>query len=506
MGGCLASPQPDPSEEQDEEFPSSRSPRCVAFQLEQNGKRLYLRYSPGGGGNRRSTLRLNGDSVASPYTRFYVEPSREHDGLVHVRCCYDNRYWVAQQRPDDGSSVVGAADEAEEDLTKTSCTLFRITRGAHPRFVRLLHVHLEKYACLPASSDNMPKLEAVNLSLLKGDDVIDSYTIQDLSQQVVLPRYLAFKCDKGRYLRARRQERHFYLEFSGRDIRDEAVLNTVNTNDDGTIRVRSNYVGKFWRRSPNWIWADCSGDDVGAGDDTLFRAIRFGGFFALQNLGNDYFCKRLTTDGKRNCLNAGTPTITAEARLQLEEAVVSREIYNVVFDISQARIYGKIVVNLGGTASAVNGTTSNNTAKLTLEYTDKEKRTWDSKVTMKLGVADTTICTGVPVIVSDATVEVSAEFTGSYSWGSSVEKETTQKVAYEVAVPPKTRVTVASMATKASCDVPFSYTQRDTLVNGLQVTYDMDDGLYTGVNHYDFKYVTGEKKVSEMDSNAVSSL
>ncbi|KAG2557610.1 hypothetical protein PVAP13_8NG220210 [Panicum virgatum] len=147
------------------------------------------------------------------------------------------------------------------------------------------------------------------------------------------------------------------------------------------------------------------------------------------------------------------------------------------------------------TASGLNGSTSNNAAKLTLEFKDTEKTTWGSSVTMKLGVAATTICAGVPVIVGDGTVEVSDEFSGLYSWGSPAEKETTQKVAYEVTVPPKTRVTVTSTATRASCDVPFSHTQRDTLVDGRQVTYDMDDGLYSGVNYYDFKYVTSEENI-----------
>ena len=363
---------------------------------------------------------------------------------------------------------------------------------------RLLHVQLEIYACVPSCSGPTSMAVAAILSTLNGDegDVITTFTAHDLSQQFVLPRHLAFRGDNGMYLRTRTFERHAYLQFSGRAVGDEAVANTVCTNDDGTFRVISNNVGKFWRRSPNWIWADCSADDATAdgGGDTLFRAIRLpsgegAGLFALQNLGNGYFCKRLTTEGKRSCLNAGTPTITADARLQLEEPVVSREIYDVVYDLSQPRIYGRSVVPMA-TASGLNGSTSNNAAKLTLEFKYTEKTTWGSSVTLKLGVAATMICAGVPVIVGDGTVEVSDEFSGLYSWGSPAEKETTQKVAYEVTVPPKTRVTVTSTATRASCDVPFSHTQRDTLVDGRQVTYDMDDGLYSGVNYYDFKYVT----------------
>ncbi|XP_062183693.1 uncharacterized protein LOC133887739 [Phragmites australis] len=508
MGGCLASPPSTPGQEEaGEAFPSSRSARCVAFQSQQQDvKRPYLRYdAQGGAASGSRPLRLNGEGVASPYTRFYLEPaSREHHGLVHIRCCYDSRYWAAQQRAHDGSWVVGTADEVEEDLSRPTCTLFRTMRVHPSGSIRLLHVHLEKYLCLPSSaeSDTMIELQAVNPSLHKGDEqdapTVCTFTVHDLSEQFVLPRYLAFIGDNDKYLRTRTMERHQYLEFSGHDVRDEAVLNTVHTNDDGTFRVRSNFVGKFWRRSPNWIWADSDGDATDSSGDTLFRVIRLsgaGGFLALQNLGNNYFCKRLTTEGKRNCLNAGTPTVTADARLRLQETVVSREICNVEFDLSNSRIYGRSSVSMTA-ASALNGTTSNNTAELALEYTDPEKRmmTWGSSVTLKSNSVATSICAGIPVIVADGSVEVSSPFSRSCSWGLPVPKETVQKVSYEVTVPPKTRVTVASTATRASCEVPFSYTQRDTLFDGRQVTYDMDDGLYTGVDCYDFKHVTSEEK------------
>ncbi|KAJ1255710.1 hypothetical protein BS78_K169100 [Paspalum vaginatum] len=463
MGGCLASSpsQPTPGQEEEAEaFLASRSPR------------------------------------------FYMEePSanEKHDGLVHIRCCYDNRYWAVQQHVHDGSWFVGATDEAEEDLSRPTSTLFRTTLVQPSGCIRLLHVHLNKFVCLPTGPDTIIKLEAVNLSFHEGgeqDNIACTYTVHDLSQNFVLPRYVAFKGDNGKYLRPRHVERHDYLQFSGPKKEDKAVLNTIHPNDDGTFRVRSNYVGKFWRRSPNWIWADSNGDATDSNSDTLFRAIRLssaGGFFlALQNLGNCFLCKRLTTEGKRNCLNAGTPTITADARLELEEAIVSREIYNVVFDLSKPRIYGRSAVTMDAT-SASNSTTSNSTAKLALECKEREKRTWHSSVTLKLDGVTTLIRAGVPVIIAHGSVEISSEFNGLYSWGSPEEK--TVQVSYEVSVPPKTRVTVASTATKASCDVPFSYTQRDTLVDGKEVTYNMDDGLYTGVNCYDFKHVTSEESM-----------
>jgi hypothetical protein len=55
-----------------------------------------------------------------------VERSEE-EGLMHVQCCYNNKYWAPVQVQDSGRScwIIGTADEPEEDLSSPSCTLFQ---------------------------------------------------------------------------------------------------------------------------------------------------------------------------------------------------------------------------------------------------------------------------------------------------------------------------------------------------------------------------------------------
>ncbi|XP_051230462.1 uncharacterized protein [Lolium perenne] len=496
MGGCVgvAGEVDDPVEEVASEVPPGlTAQRCVAFQWEPDGK--YLRYSRQGkeeGAVTDGLLQLDGEDVTSPHTRFFLEPSKEHDGqrLLHVRCCYDNKYLAAVQGPHSGGGawIIGATDEAEEDLSKATCTLFKTTASdRRPGYVRFVHAHLGMYACMSEQTLRLSLQEGDGLDAASGHgDII----IHDLSRSLVLPRYLVFKGDNGMYLRPRIIGRQKYVQFSAAGAADQSLVNTVHGNQDGTFRVWSNHFGKFWRRSPNWIFCD-SDAAAAAGDvDTLFRATRFGSSVALQNLGNNWYCKRLTTEGKNNCLNAGAPTITADARLRLEEAVVSREIYDVVFDLSGTRVYGKTSVVGMATASAHNDdTASSTTAELTLECRHTERRTWASSVTMSLGVT-AKIHAGVPHVAAGGNMEVAEdELSGLYSWGSSMEKETRKDVAYQVTVPPKTKVTVTMVATRAYCDVPFSYKQRDTLFDGQQVTHDMNDGLYTGENCFDFEYV-----------------
>ncbi|KAG8081558.1 hypothetical protein GUJ93_ZPchr0011g28450 [Zizania palustris] len=451
----------------------SELPRCVAFRSEHNGS-SYLRYVHGSDG--KTFLEPSGHDCISPRTRFKVEPSKKHDGLVHIRCCYDNKYWVdvQQQEGDVGGWIICTAHEQDDDLVKPSCTLFKLhTTATENRPHSSVKFHLAQLGKHVSSSEETGEHNII----------LSAYTVLDLSEEKLLPKYLAIKGDNGLYLKAM-LDGHNYLQFAANDIGDSTVVNTTTTNDDGTIRIKNNYFDRFWRRSPNWIWADSS-DTSNSNVDTLFKVIKIDDYFTIKNLGNNYFCKRLTADGKDSCLNAATATITTEAKLILEEAVISRQIYNVDYDLSNSRIYGTTVLTLSSDYYENRGTESD-TATLTLTYKETSSTMWDSTTSWKLGV-NSTVKAGIPVI-AETTVQVNEEFSGEYKWSSSLEKTIEQKNEYEVIVPPKKKVTVTLIASKGSCDVPFSYKQEDVMYDGRVVTYDMVDGIYTGSNCYDFQY------------------
>ncbi|KAG8090127.1 hypothetical protein GUJ93_ZPchr0011g28269 [Zizania palustris] len=473
--------------------PMSEFPRCVAFRSVGNSS--YLRYVHGSDG--KTFFEHSGQDCISPYTRFYVEPSKQHDGLVHIRCCYNNTYWVAVRKQEGGVGgwIIGTAHEPEDDLSKPSCTLFKLvtigTENQPQSFRFLLVAHLGKHVSMFSGSDKVTNYLHVRHEETREDNILTAYTVLDLSEEKQLPKYIAIKGDNGKYLKAYFDAGYNYLKFDAEDIGDLLVHNTTFTNNDGTVRIKNHHFNKFWRRSPNWIWADSS-DTSNNNPDTLFRVIKFGDFFALQNLGNNYFCKRLTTEGKTSCLNAGIGTIATEAKLKVEEPIISRKIYNVDFHLSNSRIYDKKVLTMS-TATAVNHTTVNNKARLILSYKETNKSTWDSTRSWKLSVS-ANVKAGIPLI-AEANVEINNEFSADYKWGSTIEKSTEQEIVYEVTVPPKTRVTVSLIASQGSCDVPFSYKQKDVLYDGQTVTYDMDDGIYTGINCYDFKYETKEENI-----------
>lgn len=68
----------------------------------------------------------------------------------------------------------------------------------------------------------------------------------------------------------------------------------------------------------------------------------------------------------------------------------------------------------------------------------------------------------------------------------------TIQTKYEVTVPPMSSMVVSLLATKGTCNVPYSYTQR---INGKKVIDSMDDGVYHGINCYNFTYETKLKPI-----------
>uniref|UniRef100_A0A5B7CAT4 Agglutinin domain-containing protein n=1 Tax=Davidia involucrata TaxID=16924 RepID=A0A5B7CAT4_DAVIN len=139
---------------------------------------------------------------------------------------------------------------------------------------------------------------------------------------MALPQYVAFKDDNGNYLSARTIEGHPYLQFVSTNNRDPTVKNEVFTTHDGRVRIKSHHFGKFWRLSPNWIWAD-SEDSSSSNPETVFFTERVD-YHAinLRNMSNNRYCKSLTTEGKSNCLNAAVTLTSRETRLEWEEVTL----------------------------------------------------------------------------------------------------------------------------------------------------------------------------------------
>ncbi|XP_022150380.1 uncharacterized protein LOC111018556 [Momordica charantia] len=459
-------------------------PRYVAFKSKFHG--LYLRYVNDEASSIHTFLASSEENVVSPYTKFELETANCDSSLVNIRCCYNNKYLVSLSS--DSSFIAAKAEKIEEDKSKWACTLFKPIYDSAEKAYRFRHIYL-------GFDIYLLRITPVYTNCLVADSsgtcvkLCDLNTIIDWETLVTLPKHVAFKGDNGCYLRARWMNDYGFLEFETTDIGDPAVPMETFTTKDGSIRIKSNYIGKFWRRCHilNSILAE-STDVTNIDSNTLFWPTKIdNNTIALRNLGNNCFVKRSSYPLVVNGLRPLVRTIDQYSKFQIEEAVISRDIYDVHFRPSDARIYDQSLLVMA-TGTATNKTEVPNTVGLRLKYTDTKSSTWNASVSLKLGVK-TKIQTKIPFFVGGE-VEISAEFSGAYQWGKSVTKSRDLETTYHVTVPPMTSLIVSLLATQGTCDVPYSYTQRDVLIDGEIATSHLDDGVYSGTSCYNFTYQT----------------
>ncbi|XP_027361280.1 uncharacterized protein LOC113869245 [Abrus precatorius] len=421
-------------------------------------------------------LQHAGDENVSPCTKFETECARTDENLVHIKCCYNNKYLVRSSQKE--CWIVGEAHEPEEDKSKWSCTLFRpFVTDADESSFKFIHVQYGGYLDIDAGL-NCLCIRQIDFASAR------SFKVVNMESSVILPQHVTFKGYNDLYLSARVIQNYPYHQFASDDIYDPTIRYEVFKASNGNVRIKSNHFGKFWRRSPNWIWAD-SDDTTVRNNDTLFRPVRIkGNVIALKNLGNDRFCNALTTEGKTNCLNALEAEINKWSHLQMYEVVSKREIYDVTYHVNNAKTYkapGGTVV----TKEIDNETASEAEGTVSFLYKETKTQTWNASHAWSMEVS-TTIKTGIPFL-ADGAINVGASYTGAFSWGETIEQSTETRTNLTVNVSRMATTKVTLIVTKGAIDVPFSYTQRDTLFSGKIVTSRFDDGLFTGVTT-SFKY------------------
>ncbi|XVF28222.1 hypothetical protein REPUB_Repub15cG0010900 [Reevesia pubescens] len=447
-------------------------------------------------------LEFSETQAVSPYAKFEVEPATRADkaGLVHIRSCQNNKYWERTknlsitENSKEQYWITATANKPEEDQSKESCTLFKpifidtVMNTAH-----IVHVQSECYLNLwrlslknPVPGDRcvLANYEYLNLST-------NIFTVIDWESLMILPRYVTFKGNNGKYLNIRPGDLPF-MNFVTDDIGNLTVPCEIFVTHDGNIRIKTIACNKFWRRSPNWIWAD-SDDESSNNKDTLFRPVKVDNqTIALLNLGNNRFCSRLTYDGNTDCLNATDLSVTKDAQLKVEEPVMTREIHNVKYKLDHSRVYDEKVLVVARN-SASNYTQQSTTLDVKLSYTDAKTSTWKANFSLKLGVK-ATLDFKLPLIF-EGKIELSGEVQSGVEWGKTMTSTTVMEDVHKVVVPPMTKVTVDLVATMGKCDVPFSFIQRDTLYNGNIVTTELHGGIYTGSNYYNIDFQTKEEKL-----------
>ncbi|KAI3852811.1 hypothetical protein MKX03_028645 [Papaver bracteatum] len=458
-----------------------RLPKFIIIQSNFNHRYLHLEKA-----NPIATdaLRFDGDYSFGLETRFEVVPATTGNGLVHIRSQQNNRFWENVEGP--GSWITATAVKPEEDRSSKYCTLFQPVYSDYGsnEIVRLLHVHTSHYVTFFLGANE------INGCLNLGSDSQltdhrDLFTIIDWQSIVMLPNLIRIKGDNGNHLRAYGDG---FMDYNSAVANSPDFEYEVLPSRNGGICLKSIQYGKYWKLDDKSSWIFANGYPTTDHDiKTVFIPIKLGdNTIALRSLENDSFCARRSADSKGNCLATLFTYVDEYAPMVIEEPVLSRTIDNVIYHLTDARIYDEHVLALVNEESRNKKQQHPDTVKLNLNHTETYSREWTTSVSLAIGVK-TSLSAGVPKVVG-VSIETSLEFKTSYQWGEKKEEKLEVGSEYTVDVPPMSGVKVSLMATRASCDIPFSYTQHDVLTNGDLKVYHKSDGLFKGRNAYNYRY------------------
>ncbi|KAJ8421657.1 hypothetical protein Cgig2_030062 [Carnegiea gigantea] len=182
-------------------------PSLVCLRSVYNDKYLRYRYE---NVQTRGLLQFAGENVMDPYNQFEVEKAKTWAGLVHLKSRYTNKYLLGNY----------------------AC----LSKSAAPFD-----------SCLFAGSKDPDK------------DSCDVLATIDRESILRFPRRVAFKGDNGLFLGATMHDGQPGLRFAFSDPKDPQVVQQIFPAPNGTIFIRSEHYGKFWRTDEddwNWIVVD----------------------------------------------------------------------------------------------------------------------------------------------------------------------------------------------------------------------------------------------------------
>ncbi|KAL9230522.1 hypothetical protein vseg_005861 [Gypsophila vaccaria] len=412
-----------------------------------------------------STVRISDQNA-----KFAVEYA--HDGLVHIRSCFTNKYWTRSSAEEYW--ITATATEPVDTESAWNCTLFRMDMTGDDNQATFYHAHSKTTVRLSvALSDDYHMFLCIDPSAPEAVS-----TAIDLETIPVLPKYISLKGDNGLFFN------YASLGFTSSDSGLDTVMNETEIDKDGYVRIKEKKEGGlYWGFSSDALYPIPNMPELK--EQTLFFVVKFKGdsTVALRHVASDKFCRR--GDGKENAekVYAVATSIIKEAQFEVVECSFSRTVQVLEFDLDKSRIYGMTPIS-SDTHTYDNPTDEEQEASMDLSITTAKTSTWNNSVSVGVGV-ETSFKTGVPFI-AEGSITVTAETTYSHDFGGTVEETQHVGDTYTVKVPPMKRVIGRGMATKGKCDVPFMYTQVDHLPDGSVVRTTLSDGVFTGVNAYNF--------------------
>ncbi|XP_050203762.1 uncharacterized protein LOC126653841 [Mercurialis annua] len=433
-------------------------------------------------------VRISEIDVFDRTTKMEFERSVTNPNFFHIRACFLNKYWSFVNQ--STTEVIIGSDQKCEDASQSTLfePLFDERTGTH--FIR----SVSRGRLLVLGEDD----GLVSISDLTDPPITNisqatrsiRFRLIEWDTLIRLPKYVSFRGHNNKFLKAWSQGSNIYVSASSDEGDDRETSFEVIERGDGHVRIQSLLGSGVWYNlaaagGGNWIVHVKNATSI----LTLFWPIKVGGnVIALRSAQNNSFCRSLTQGNLVDCLSPSGTTINSPARLIVSELVTGRRMYDVRYHMDNARIYGQRAV-VAGTGHATNRGQQESTLTVEISVTEHTSYTFSNSNSLSTGVS-TSITAGFGYIVTlEVGIEISSEQTVSVEVGKEVSRTTTSTTSYAVPVPPMSTVIVNYVATEGKCDIPFSYTQRDQdSIDGSFRYSTHEDGVYTGVNYFNFHY------------------
>jgi len=413
-------------------------------------------------------------------------------GVVLLRCA-NGRFWRLNESDSsiraDWESIPGVADTACHFTTvmvREGVIAFRSVRnGKYAK--RYTHALADTYSAIISSLDVDCEVEVSAAS----------------DTALTLPRHLMFKSDNDKFMANHWEQQRYWQQFH-KSSPDLSCVYEVAPLLDGSLSLRSIDVDRFLRRSPNWIWADSTSPISNV--DCQYEPVKLSNTkLALKSMANDLYLKRYT-EYWENCLCAvGTKTDDPTTHLIMSEAVSNRTLSNIRYLVELAEAFD-IELLLVGEGALQNDTP--NPADLqvavTLKQSVTEHKCWSNSVTLSLGVT-TKFEAGVPCVASvNGEITLKSSSTHTSEFGTSTENSVEFQTTYTVPqVPPGVTARVKVQCQKAKCRVPFTYTMKDTRIDGVDLpSEDRIDGIYDGANAFDVRAIASYDGIRKVPTDS----
>ncbi|XP_074272258.1 uncharacterized protein LOC141596116 isoform X3 [Silene latifolia] len=261
-------------------------------------------------------LEYSADEVFSPNAKFAVEYA--HDGLVHIRSCRTNKYWVRSSS--EGYWIVAKASEPLDDPSAWNCTLFRMDLISDDNKATFYHV--QSGTVLRIRNDNSDRKMFLCIDPSATSEAISRAVDLDTIQH--LPKYIALKADNGKFFD------YDTRSFTSDDYGKDSVVNEISITTDGYIQIQRKGIPAdrryFWCCVPELANQIVMAEGITPHNNqrTCFGVVRVkDGVVALRSIFSGKFCRRGWLH-QRDVLGASATSIIEEAQFQVVEAVSSQ--------------------------------------------------------------------------------------------------------------------------------------------------------------------------------------